>query len=248
MKILLIDLETTALKAFSWGPSWETSLIEIIEHTTILSYSAKWLDGKHITKGWPDYKGYKKGKMDDKEIVKDLWKLLDETEVVIAQNGKAFDIKIMNARFLYHSMIPPSPYKVIDTMTEARKYLRLPSYKLNDMCDYLGIGRKKEHEGFPLWKKCIAGDRKAWKRMLAYNKHDIVLTEQLYLRLRPFISNHPNMNVYEGTIGNCPNCGSNQLIRRGYNFARSHKRIRYRCKSCGAWSSGDIVKTEVEVK
>ena len=146
-----------------------------MEEGQILSFSAKWLGGKHITKGWPDYKGYKKGVKNDKEIVKDLWKLLDEAEIVIVQNGRAFDVKYVNSRFLFHGLTPPSPYKVVDTKTEAKRYLRLPSYSLDSMCEYFGIGKKQEHEGFPLWTKCMAGDEKAWKRMLSYNKNDDIL-------------------------------------------------------------------------
>ena len=38
-----------------------------------------------------------KDKMNDFEICKELWKLLDEADVVIGHNGDAFDIKKTNA-------------------------------------------------------------------------------------------------------------------------------------------------------
>jgi hypothetical protein len=41
------------------------------------------------------------------------------------------------------------------SIVEAKKYLRLPSYSLDDMGDYLGLGRKMHHDGFELWKKCM---------------------------------------------------------------------------------------------
>lgn len=241
MKILTIDLETTPLVAYSWGPVWEASLIEVTTQMTVLSYSAKWLDGKHVTKGWPDYPGYKKGKLNDRAIVRDIWNLLNEADVVVAQNGRAFDIKILNARFLFHKLPPPSPYKLIDTVIEARKHLRLPSYKLNDICNYYGIGSKVEHEGFPLWKKCMAGNMAAWRRMLRYNHNDIALTEKLYLLLLPYIK-HPDRNLTDGTRGKCPNCGSDKIIKRGYARVKNGRKAKLQCNSCGAWHQGEREK------
>ncbi len=238
-RLLFIDLETTPLEAFAWGPKWETNLIEVTEQSRILSYSAKWLKGKHITKGWPDYKGYKNGVLNDRLIVKDIWNLLNEAEIVIAQNGKSFDIRVMNTRFLAHHLGPPSPYKVIDPKIEAKKYLRLPSNSLDDICDYFGIGRKMEHEGFGLWVKCMAGDRNAWKRMKAYNRHDVVLMEQVYLLLRPFMKQHPNMaNYINGSV--CPKCGNKSLQRRGIVYLNSTSYHRIKCMTCGGWCRATV--------
>lgn len=232
-KILLIDIETTPLEAYSWGPKWETNLIEFIEHTRILSFSAKWLGGKHITKGWPDYKGYKKKILDDKAITEDVWKLLDEADIVIAQNGKSFDIKIMNARFAFHKLTPPSQYKVIDTKLEARKYIRLPSYSLDDLCDYFDIGRKMHHEGFPLWTGCMAGDMKAWAKMKKYNMWDVVLLEKIFLKLRPWIRSL-NLGIYNKDEV-CTRCGSKRLQYRGYQVNLTTRYRRLQCQDCGSW-------------
>lgn len=229
-------METSPIQAFTWGPKWETNLIEVIEQSRILSYSAKWLGGKHITKGWPDYKGYKKGVLNDKEIVKDIWELLNEADVVVAQNGKSFDIKVITTRFIYYGLAPTSPYKVIDPKIEAKRYLRLASNSLDDICDYFGIGRKMEHEGFGLWKKCMAGDKSAWKRMLRYNRHDVILMEQVYLLIRPYMKTHPNLGMYtDKTV--CPKCGSSKGFKRGGFYSNSTTKYQiFRCKDCRGWT------------
>lgn len=227
-------METSPLVAYSWGPKFESNLIEVIEQSQVLSFSAKWLGGKHITKGMPDYKGYRKDILDDSEVVSEIWDLLDEADVVIGQNCRDFDIKVVNARFLYHGMNPPSPYKLVDTKVEAKKYLRLPSNSLDDLSAFFGLGRKEEHEGFPLWKRCIAGDPSAWKKMLSYNKNDVLLTEKLYLKLRPFMRNHPVMGMYKDGLV-CANCGSNKINLRGFAITRVMRYRRYQCQGCGAW-------------
>lgn len=234
-KILTFDIETTPIIAYSWGPKWEANLIEVIEESKILSFSAKWLGGEHVTKGWINYKGYRNGLKDDRAIVKDIWELLDKSDIIITQNGIDFDLRTVNSRFIYHGLNPPSPYKVIDTKREAKKYLRLPSNSLDDIGAYFGLGRKQEHEGFPLWKKCMEGDRKAWKKMLSYNRNDVLLTEKLYLKLRPWLKTHPNISslVFDQT---CPKCGSASLQSRGYH--RTHVALyhSYQCQKCGGWS------------
>lgn len=244
-RILSLDLETTPLEAYAWGPKYECNLIEIIEHSRILSYSAKWLDGKHITKGWPDYKGYKKETLDDKAIVKDLWELVNQADIIIAQNGRDFDVKVMNARFLAHRLPPPAPYKLIDPKVEAKKYLRLPSYSLDDLCDYFNIGRKMEHEGFGLWLKCIAGDKFAWNRMKAYNKNDVIIMEKLYLILRPYMKSHPNLGMFTGKVV-CGKCGSSKIQARGLTFANTVKYHRWQCMDCGGWGREAVGEVNVD--
>lgn len=244
-KIALLDIETSPLVAYSWGPKWETNLVEFIEHTRILSYSVKWLGGTHLTKGWPDYKGYKKGKLDDTAITKDLWNILQEADQVVAHNGKCFDTKTINSRFIFHGLGMPSPYKVVDTLSEVRKYFRLPSNSLDDVCDYFGIGRKLHHEGFSLWKACLAGDSKAWTTMKAYNKHDVSLLEKLYLLVRPLMKSHLNLGMFTEKVV-CPNCGSGKLQARGFTRNKTTKYRRLFCTNCGSWSRDNTNIQEVK--
>jgi DNA polymerase elongation subunit (family B) len=232
-RILTLDIETSPIIAYTWGPKWETNIIEFIQHTSILSYSAKWLDGKQETKGLIDYKGYKKNSLEDKKLIVDLHKLLDEADIVVTQNGVDFDIKLINARFMKYGLPPPSPYKQIDTKKEAKRQLRLPSYSLDDMGEYFGLGRKIKTE-FDLWKRCIAGDKKAWDLMKKYNAQDVVLTETIYLKLRPFMKSHPNVTLYSEKSG-CPACGSDNYHNRGYYTLTSGKYHRASCNDCGHW-------------
>jgi len=235
-KVLLIDIETSPIVAYSWGPKFEANLIEVIEQSQILCYSAKWLNGKSVTKGQVDCKGYKSNELNDKELVIELNDLLNESDIIISQNGNDFDLKVMRSRFIYHNLNPPSPSKLIDTLLEAKKALKLPSYSLDDMCNYFKIGQKIP-TGFGLWKGCMRGDKKSWVLMKSYNKNDVLLLEELYQKLKPYMKTHPNFGVYVGDEV-CPRCGSKHLQRRG--FARTLACIyqRMQCQSCGSWCRG----------
>jgi DNA polymerase III epsilon subunit-like protein len=195
----------------------------------------------------PNYPGYKKDKTNDKALVTELWKLMDEADIILGHNGDQFDIKKSNARFLAHGLTPPTPYKTVDTKKVAKKYFGFASNKLDELCRQLGIGRKKEHEGWPLWKGCYEGDMKAWKRMLAYNVQDVELLDQLYLKLRPWMDNHPNLNLIRGTTHSCPACGSFNNHRRGHYLTSTNLIQRYKCNSCGKWSKGNSEKLEHKV-
>jgi len=242
-RILTLDIETSPLIAYTWGPKWETSIIETINEMNILSYSAKWLNGNQITKGLCDYKGYKPKKVDDKKLVTDLVKLLDEADIVVTQNGVDYDTKIINARAIKHGITPPSPYKNIDTKREAKKIVRLDSYSLNDMGKYFNLGAKLSHSGFSLWKQCIAGNTSAWNKMKKYNAQDVKLTEQVYLKLKPYMKTHPNVNAYINPLkpqklvntGDCPSCESSNTHARGYATNQTTRYGRAQCQDCGKW-------------
>jgi len=193
------------------------------------------------THALPDFKSYKPGSENDLLLATELWKLLDEADVVIAHNGDQFDIKKTNARFAFYNLPPPSPYKTIDTLKVARRYFNFTSNKLDDLGNYLGYGRKLVHTGFNLWKGCMTGDPKAWKKMIDYNKRDVVLLEKIYLHFRPWIQNHPNTAILSDKSG-CPNCSSTQIQKRGLGITKSGTYQRLQCMSCKAWSHGPTQK------
>jgi len=242
-KILTIDIETSPIVAYTWGPMWEANLIKVIKEGNIMCYSAKWLNGNQVTKGLIDYKGYKKGIVNDSKIIKDIHRLLDEADIVVTQNGVAFDSKYITTRFIANGLQPPSPYKNVDTALAARRLLKLPSNALDNIGKYFGLGEKMEHEGFALWEKCMAGDIKAWRKMKEYNEQDVKLTEKVYLKLRPFMKTHPNVTAYQGVIptkeklptGDCPKCGSDHTQGRGYATNSTTTYARAQCQDCGGW-------------
>lgn len=240
-KILLFDIETTPNLAYIWG-KYDQTAVGFTAHSHLLSFSAKWLGGKQITKGLIDYPGYKKDRHNDYLLTKDLWELLSEADIVVAHNGKAFDTKKVHARFSYHKLPPPAPYKIVDTKEMSKKYFNFTSNSLNDISEYLGLGKKMVVSGFELWVDCMAGKPEAWKKMKKYNAYDVVLLERVYLRMLPWMEKHPNLSsLMEGTV--CPKCGSDKLIAQGTARTTSTVFQKFQCKSCGGWS-----RTEKKLK
>ena len=180
-------METAPSLGWVWQ-KYETDVIAFVSEWYILSYSAKWLNGLHITKGLPNYQGYKPHQPNDEKLVKDIWKLLNEAEIIIGHNLDRFDLRKAQARFAFWGLPPPKPYLTIDTLKIARKHFAFNSNKLDDLGEYLRLGRKVKHQGFELWEKCMAGDRHAWKKMLSYNRMDVILLERVFNYFKPWIN------------------------------------------------------------
>lgn len=239
-RVLFFDLENSPNKVYTWG-KYEQDALSCIKHSYLLSFAYKWQGEKSVHAfSLSDFPAFKKDPQDDLMLVKKLWEVLNEADVVIAHNGKRFDVRKANAYFINHKLPPPSPYKVVDTKQVANSIGMFYSNKLDDLGEVLKEGRKLEHEGFGLWEKCMNGDREAFKRMVKYNKQDVVLLEKIYNRLRPYIQNHPIINFIERE--SCPNCGEARLQKRGFNVTRTRIVQRYQCQGCGAWSLGSSKK------
>lgn len=234
MKILFVDIETKPLIAHVWG-LWENNvgLNQVESDWSILSWAAKWRGEKLIR-----YQDNRKSKNldNDKKLLNSIWKLLDEADVVVTQNGKKFDVPKLNARFIINGMQPPSSFKQIDTCQIARKKFGFTSNKLEYLSEKLCTKYKKlKHKRFPgheMWTECLKGNQAAWKEMEKYNKHDVLALEELYTKLIPWDTGNVNFNVYnpEPTCG----CGSTKFIKRGFFFTGTGKFQRYRCNKCGS--------------
>ena len=236
-KILIFDIESAPILGVAWR-KWESDLVWIESDWHLLSFSSKWLHGKQTTRALPDYPDYTPGSKDDKALATELWHLLDQADVVVGHNARAFDVKKANARFLKHGLPPVRDFKIVDTMLIARRAFSLTSNKLDDIAQYLGIGRKVATGGYQLWRDCMAGEPAAWRRMKKYNRGDTLLTEAVYLALRPWDKSHPNFNAMLDRPTGCPKCGHAEMERRGYGYTKTGRRPEFRCKKCGGTASG----------
>jgi len=94
-----------------------------------------------------------------------------------------------------------------------------------------------EHEGFRLWVKCHQGDKDALKRMNEYNINDVLINEELYYLLRPYLTHKFNLALYNDIEAyQCPVCGSTKLESIGYYYTPAGKYEALRCQDCGCTS------------
>lgn len=237
-RVLVFDIETAPILAHVWG-LWENNvgLNQIQSDWHILSWSAKWLDDAPEKVMYQDQRGMT-DITNDSDLLKGIWDLLDEADIVITQNGKKFDVKKLNARFILSGFPPPSSFRHIDTQEIAKRYFAFTSNKLAYMTDKLCVKYKKltnhgKFQGHELWTECLKDNLEAWKEMELYNKYDVLSLEELYHVLIVWDS-RINFNVYTDSLEVECKCGSKDFIKNGFSYTNTSKFQKYRCKSCGS--------------
>lgn len=230
MRILFLDIETAPNLGWVWG-LWDQNLSpkQVKESQHVLSFAAKWYGQKEMIFD-------SLYKSSEKLMLRRIHRLLDKADVVVHFYGRKFDIPMLNSDFIRHGMKPPSPYKQVDLKKVCADKFRFPSNKLEYVVEALGIGKKITKDvDFNLWKACMAGDPKAWATMERYNRHDTALLEPLYVKLLPWISNHPNHGAHTGRLDTCPSCGGSHYQKRGSRTVRLLTYQQYECQDCGTW-------------
>ena len=235
-KVLFYDIETAPNLGYVWA-KYDQNVLDYQREWYMLCVSYRWAHEKttHVISLLDFPETYAADPEDDTQLVEHLWVLLDNADITIAHNGDKFDNKKSNARFVVHGMAPPSPYRSIDTLKVARQKFMFNSNSLGDLGETLDLGSKVSTGGFSLWSGVMRGDGKAWRKMLRYAKQDVDLLIAVYERLKPWMTNHPNMGMYsEETV--CPTCGSTHLIKRGVRYTQTMTYQQLQCQDCGAYS------------
>ena len=232
-KVLIFDIETFPIIASVWGlKDQNISLNQIRQDWSVMAWGAKWLGQKQV---YYRDTSCNKDVRDDKNILEGMWKLLDEADVVITQNGKGFDSKKLNARFIQHGMKPPSPYKHLDTYLIARSAADFTSNKLEYLTANLNTKYKKDgHKNFPgmsLWNECEKGNWRAWAEMKKYNILDVLSTEELYTKLKDWAP-----QAMPSVHHNCP---TRYHVSWGIRPAGGVMYKRMFCKKCKIYFKGD---------
>jgi hypothetical protein len=230
-RILLYDIETSPHQGYVWG-AYEQTVLHFTKHREILTVAYKWLGDKKVTVlTRADFKD-----KTDRSLVKAVHSLLDEADVVVGHNSIQFDNKVAHARFIFHKLPPPSPFRNFDTKRVAKSVFQFTTNKLDDLGKFLGFGGKIVTPGISLWLRAMEGDKAALKEMGEYNGRDVELLEQVYLALRPY-SRGPGLSNLSHKDA-CPKCGKESLIKKGLAATATSTYQRFKCTSCGGWSRG----------
>lgn len=246
-RMLVFDIENAPMNAWVWN-MWKTNVIDIERDWYLLCFAYGWydpltglLEDIGFSSIYQDPK-FKPDTTDDSYILRRLWKLLDQADIVIGHNSDKFDIKKVQARMIIQGMKPPSPYQTIDTLLESRRFFGHASHSLKYVSRSLKVTLKETTEGFQLWRKCMRGEADSWEQMESYNRTDVKATAEIYTAMRPWIGTpgkkaHPNLGLFVDAAGwVCPKCGATKFIRRGYHGTSTRRYATVLCKNCGGYS------------
>lgn len=223
-KILILDIETRPAKAYVWRAYDENVGYEqVIEPGGMICFAAKWEGEKEV-------EFYSTWTHSQHEMIAAAHRLLSEADAVVTFNGDKFDLPKLQGEFILDGLGPTPPIASIDLIKTVRKF----GFFMNRLAfigPLLRVGAKVKHEGFQLWAKVMDGDPVAQAKMQKYNIQDVVLTEKLYKKVRPFIKNHPQLRAGD----TCPACTSDKTQKRGWRYTRFFRIQRNQCQSCAHW-------------
>ena len=233
-KLLFYDIETSLAKSYHFQ-QWKVNLSQKqkIQESHLLSHAWAWNDGEVVGSilTRDEMLGH-----DPERLVLECWSLLDNCDVLVAHNGKRFDVKKVNSYFLMYGLPPPSPYRVIDTLLIAKQKFALPFNSLAYLAEFLNVPQKLDTGGVDLWIDCDHGKQEALDKMLDYNIGDIVTLREVYNRLIGWSNDGVNLALYSEHGCACPHCSSDnvQVIQGKYTHTVARKYQAYRCNDCGA--------------
>lgn len=233
-KRLYFDIEVSPNLMFSWSSGYNLSIpfTSIIKERAVICIAYKWEhENKVHCLEW--------NKGEDKQLLKDFLKILNEADEIVGQNSDNFDVKWLRTRCLFHKIEMLPEYNQVDTYKLAKKYFRFNSNSLNYMSSFLGHGNKIKTE-YSLWTKIVLeNDSKAMSKMVDYAMKDVLLLEKVHQEMIPYTKHRTHVAVLNGfTKIDCPECGSNNTHSRGYMVsAAGVKKNRCQCQDCGKWYS-----------
>lgn len=222
-KILFYDIEVSYGLARVWRPGWKVRVNydDFEVHPKIICISYKWNDSDEVhTLQWDN-------DQDDKSLLEQFIPVLNEASFIVGHNGDRFDLPWIKTRALYHNLKMYPKYTSVDTLKIAKYDFRFPSNRLDDLGDYLGLGRKIKTDR-ELWVKTVNGDKKALENMITYCEQDVFLLEKVYNKLSEMILPTVHTGVDNGkTKQTSPYTGSTniELVKTTTTKAGTKKRL-----------------------
>lgn len=237
-RVLFYDLETSLqlVTVFQLAHNDWIDPSAIVQERYVICASWSWEgeDEVHSVSVLDSPKRYRKNPYDDFYVMQKLHKVISSADCIVAHNGDQFDKKYVDTRMLYHGLAPLPPVTSVDTYKTAKSRFLFNSNKLNYLGTFLGLGEKIQTTP-GLWMRVLNGDSDAVLEMVEYNKQDVRLLKDVFYKLRPYMNNYMNRELFGG-IG-CPRCGSTHVQSRGVHRAITRSYRRYQCQNpdCMGW-------------
>lgn len=245
-RIISFDLEVSPALGYFYPPTWETGILETVARQKLMSFAWQVVGEKKITaKNLSQMPGYKKNPQDDKLLVTELHKVLSSADILLGQNSDRFDVRMANYFFLLNDLEPIPPVKYIDTKKIASRYFKFMNNTLDNLGKEMGFGGKTQITYKDLWIPAFLNqDARSWKLMDIYCKNDVEKTTNIYLKMRPFMHQHPSLSRLSGDWDACPRCGGYQHRIKAYRTTNTSRYNQYQCLECLGFFSDRKAITE----
>jgi hypothetical protein len=226
-KILTIDLESCGVNALKSDLGF------------VVVFGYKWLHEKapHCLIVEPeDLQNF-----DDSNLLKKASEIIAEADILVGHFAAVFDRRFLQGRLLINKLPPIPATKLRDTCLIARSVANFSSNRLKHLCHILKLSHEKMSSGWPeAWFQIMQGNYRELQKLSRYCMGDVLATEELYLRLRPFDNAHTRLVMDRSK---CAVCGGD-VEYRGFTYVNNKRYRRYVCKKCHKWGRSNVAEKE----
>jgi uncharacterized protein YprB with RNaseH-like and TPR domain len=132
------------------------------------------------------------GRQNERELLEWLRAELKGCDCVVTWYGSKFDLPFILSRAisLRVDMRELPKMRSIDLYDWCREYLKLSSYKLEDVANFIGARREVEFRGndvHALSLLAARGNKEAMAAIMDHCKEDLILLKKIYEKLEPYL-------------------------------------------------------------
>ena len=225
------------------GPVWDLNALkhvigrrihadDVIEWPRTICAAARWYGEEDVmfAAEW-EVGGYD-------AFMRQVWSWVDEADILIGHNMAAFDSKHLMSGWAEMGLPAPSPFKVIDTLKIARGSLNMESNTLDSLAKRLGVESKSDKYDVRVAQAAVNGDKEAQSILESYNRGDIVASEALFDRLRPYAKGIPHLGMWSDDEMACPSCGHSMTATGRTVHANVQRYEHLHCPNCCSHARG----------
>jgi uncharacterized protein YprB with RNaseH-like and TPR domain len=124
----------------------------------------------------------------DRELVKQTNALVRAHDIVVAHNGKGFDLPFLRTRAMKWHLEPLSEPKLVDPLKVAWNKLRLQRNRLGSISDILGLADKKTPLDMSVWMDAaLNGTKASMDLIVEHCEADVRVLSGVLEHVKPFI-------------------------------------------------------------
>jgi RNase_H superfamily len=170
----------------------------------------------------------------DKSLIKLSHDVLSEADMVVTFNGKNFDWKLQNTKFLMAGLKPVPAIAHVDLYQVARSNILIRPKSLKNLARVFKFKHQKTALDFNVWRRAAKGDPSSLRYIRDHCRADVLVTEEAYFLFRNNVRQHPRISGW----GPCRRCGADALERRGEAVTiYKGQQYRFQCRKCGGWET-----------
>lgn len=140
-------------------------------------------------------KDWKRGiRGNDREMVKQANEVLRSHDILVAHNGRFFDVPFLRTRAMKWGLAPLHDMVIVDPVRVARSKLRFQSNRLDRILDTLDIAERKTPLDLSVWMDVLHnGNPEAMDTIVEHCEADVAALSALTPHMRPFIKQFDTM-------------------------------------------------------